>query len=171
MPHLNDPGTDLTVDVFVVHEDRVLLRVHDKFGVWLTPGGHIERHESPNEAALREVMEEVGLQVELVPPAEFVELAGDALGDGRDLIPPRYVNEHAISPTHRHVTLIYFARPLPGAATAVAPQLAEDRSDRWHWWTTDELRAPNSEVPRVVREHALAALSELRAANCGNAPC
>ena len=161
MPHFNDPGTDLTVDVFVVNGSRVLLRVHDKFGVWLTPGGHIEPHESPNEAALREVIEEVGLCVELVPPASFVELAGNAVGDGRDLIPPRYLNEHAITQTHRHVTLIYFARLLPGSSTEVAPQDARDRSDRWHWWSADELRAPDNDVPDVVREHALSALREL----------
>jgi 8-oxo-dGTP pyrophosphatase MutT (NUDIX family) len=161
VPHSNDPGTHLTVDVFVVQEDRVLLRVHDKFGVWLTPGGHIEARESPNEAALREVWEEVGLRVEVTPPPDFVPLAGDAVGDGRDIIPPRYVNEHAISATHRHVTLIYFARPLPESSVAVSPRTEDDRSDRWHWWSADELRVPDSSVPNVVREHALAALAEL----------
>lgn len=161
MPHFNDPGTDLTVDVFVVHEDRVLLRVHDKLGVWLTPGGHIERNESPNEAALREVWEEVGLRVQLVPPPGFVPLAGEATGDGRDLIPPRYLNEHTISRTHRHVTLIFFARPIPGSAIEVEARLEDDRSESWHWWSADELQAADCPVPSVVRAHALAALGEL----------
>lgn len=161
MPHLNDPGTDLTVDVFVVHADRVLLRVHDKHGIWLTPGGHIEPDESPNEAALREVWEEVGLRVELVPPAGFRPFAGEAPGDGRDLVPPRYLNEHRISETHRHVTLIFFGRPLRGSAVELTARAEGDRSERWHWWSAEELDAPGCGVPSVVREHALAALREL----------
>jgi 8-oxo-dGTP pyrophosphatase MutT (NUDIX family) len=158
MPHFNDPGTDIAVDVFIVHEDRVLLRVHDKYGIWLTPGGHRELHESPNEAALREVWEEVSLQVELLPPPGCV-LAADE--NSRDLVPPRYINEHAISATHRHVTLIYFARPLPGSSTVVTPQAEGDRSDRWYWWSADELCDSDCPVSSVVRDHALAALAAL----------
>lgn len=60
MPHIHE-RIDWTVDVLIVHEDRVLLRKHDKYKVWLMVGGHIELDEGPEEAALREVQEEVGL--------------------------------------------------------------------------------------------------------------
>ena len=49
-----------TVEVFVVYGNKVLLRKHDKYGIWLSVGGHIELDEDPNQAALREVREEVG---------------------------------------------------------------------------------------------------------------
>lgn len=39
------------------------MRRHDKYKIWLGVGGHIELDEDPNQAALREVKEEVGLAV------------------------------------------------------------------------------------------------------------
>ncbi|MCF7833998.1 MAG: NUDIX domain-containing protein [Candidatus Pacebacteria bacterium] len=56
---------DFTVEVFIVFQNKVLLRLHEKLGKWISVGGHIEQHENPIEAAKREVMEEVGLEVEL----------------------------------------------------------------------------------------------------------
>jgi 8-oxo-dGTP pyrophosphatase MutT (NUDIX family) len=41
----------------------VLLHLHRKLGMWLPPGGHIERDELPDDAAVREVFEETGLRV------------------------------------------------------------------------------------------------------------
>ena len=59
-------GRHFTVAVFVVWEGRVLLHLHRKLGMWLPPGGHIERDELPDDAAVREVLEETGVEVELV---------------------------------------------------------------------------------------------------------
>lgn len=54
MPHIHEK-IDFTVQAFVVHKNKVLLRKHDKHGVWVGVGGHIELDENPNEAILREV--------------------------------------------------------------------------------------------------------------------
>jgi 8-oxo-dGTP pyrophosphatase MutT (NUDIX family) len=59
-------GRHFTVAVFVVWEGKVLLHLHRKLGMWLPPGGHIEKNELPNEAAVREVLEETGIRVRLV---------------------------------------------------------------------------------------------------------
>jgi 8-oxo-dGTP pyrophosphatase MutT (NUDIX family) len=59
-------GRHFTVAVFVVWEGKVLLHLHRKLGMWLPSGGHIERDELPDEAAVREVFEETGVKVELV---------------------------------------------------------------------------------------------------------
>jgi 8-oxo-dGTP pyrophosphatase MutT (NUDIX family) len=56
---------DVTVEVFVVFRNRVLLRKHEKYGIWLSVGGHIEPDEDPNQAAVREVREEAGLEIAL----------------------------------------------------------------------------------------------------------
>ena len=56
---------DWAVSVFVVWRGRVLLHRHRKLGVWLPPGGHVEPHELPDDAAVREVLEETGYVVEL----------------------------------------------------------------------------------------------------------
>jgi 8-oxo-dGTP pyrophosphatase MutT (NUDIX family) len=59
-------GRHFTVAVFVVWEGKVLLHLHRKLAMWLPPGGHVERDEIPDDAAVREVFEETGLNVELV---------------------------------------------------------------------------------------------------------
>jgi 8-oxo-dGTP pyrophosphatase MutT (NUDIX family) len=78
MAHIHTkPGqVDHTVEVFVVSGGKVLLRKHDKYGIWLSVGGHIELDEDPNQAALREVKEEVGLDTELLQP-ETLEVSND----------------------------------------------------------------------------------------------
>ena len=50
----------------MVWEGKVLLHHHRKLEMWLPPGGHIERDELPDDAAVREVWEETGIRVVLV---------------------------------------------------------------------------------------------------------
>lgn len=45
---------------------RVALVFHSEVDVWTTPGGAIEPLETPADAAVREMWEETGLEVELV---------------------------------------------------------------------------------------------------------
>lgn len=50
----------------VVHEDRVLLvRSATTREQWAFPGGKAERGETPEQTAIREVKEEVGLDIEV----------------------------------------------------------------------------------------------------------
>lgn len=49
----------------VVNEDLQLLLV-DNAGVWWIPGGQVEPGESPSSCAVREVLEETGVQVSIV---------------------------------------------------------------------------------------------------------
>ena len=56
-----------TVSGLILNEQRkILLIYHNKFNVWLYPGGHIEENETPDEALIREVYEETGLKVEII---------------------------------------------------------------------------------------------------------
>lgn len=51
--------------LFVDHENRVLM-VHPTYkAYWDIPGGYVESTESPLDACVREVQEELGLQVEV----------------------------------------------------------------------------------------------------------
>ena len=61
MPHIHEK-VDFTVEVFIVYKNKVLLRMHDKHHAWISIGGHIELGEDPEESAIREVKEEVGLE-------------------------------------------------------------------------------------------------------------
>jgi 8-oxo-dGTP pyrophosphatase MutT (NUDIX family) len=56
-------------------DDRLLLiheRIQDGTTHWLTPGGGVEPGESPQSAAAREAIEEVGLEIMLAPDAPAV---------------------------------------------------------------------------------------------------
>jgi ADP-ribose pyrophosphatase YjhB (NUDIX family) len=56
---------DLGVSVLVVDRGRVLLTKREDFEVWCLPGGSVEAGESLGQAAIREVREETGLEIEL----------------------------------------------------------------------------------------------------------
>src|SRR5215216_1442717 len=90
---------DFTATTFVVHEQRTLLLHHRKLRMWLPPGGHIDPHELPDQAALREVREESGLEVELLA-------LGGKLGKVRVLPQPHCILLENISPGHQHIDLI-----------------------------------------------------------------
>lgn len=117
MPHLHDK-IDFTVAIFVVHNQHVLLVHHRALDKWLPLGGHIELDEDPEQAALREVREESGIEVTLLgerpPPTE----AGT-----RALLALRFPDIHRISATHEHIGMISFAKPRdPDAALQLAPR-------------------------------------------------
>lgn len=67
--------------------DRLLLLHHADGGHWAPPGGAIEPDESPADAAVRECLEETGLQVRPVqilgvyggPPCEVTYANGDVV--------------------------------------------------------------------------------------------
>ena len=57
-----DPG-HVTASAFILDpDDRLLLILHEKLGLWLQPGGHVELTDRDvEESARREVREEVGI--------------------------------------------------------------------------------------------------------------
>lgn len=46
----------------------VLLVYNEKLSKWLQPGGHIEGFETPIEAAIRETLEESGIEIQVKGP-------------------------------------------------------------------------------------------------------
>ncbi len=154
MPHIHEK-IDFVADVFVVHEDKVLIRRHDKYDKWLAVGGHIELDEDPNLAAVREVKEEVGLDVELV--GESPQLRNKEWSSYRELIPPRYMNIHDISSTHQHISLIYFAKSI---SDKVVNEGAE-RSRGYKWFTKPDLEKNKEKISESIKFYALKALEEL----------
>lgn len=135
-----------TVAVFVVHRGHVLLHPHPKIGLWLPPGGHIEPHELPDDAALRETVEETGLPVRLVGSAGIPH---DAPGSPRQLLRPEGIQVEDITPGHQHIDLIYFAVPLDeGAPDGSVDREAVDGSG-------DQAAVHGSGLPVVSGEHGM----------------
>lgn len=117
-----------TVAVFVVEQGHVLLHLHARTGLWLPPGGHIEPGELPDEAALREVMEEAGIAVRLVGGTGIDHHAEDA---PRQLVRPEGVQLEDISPDHQHIDLVYFAVPEHSLPEGALPELGGEGGMRW----------------------------------------
>ncbi|NIP40573.1 MAG: NUDIX domain-containing protein, partial [Candidatus Aenigmarchaeota archaeon] len=57
---------EIVINAHVIHDNRILLTHHKKFDKWVAPGGHIERGEIPDDAVVREVKEELNLDVEIL---------------------------------------------------------------------------------------------------------
>lgn len=126
------PRREFTVAVFVVDGDRVLLHYHAKLGRWLPPGGHIEPNELPDEAAVREVAEETGLEVELVGERAL------PLATPVQLVRPAGIQLENIGHDHEHIDLVYFAVP---RVAGQVPHGTHAQASRAGWYRLDELAA------------------------------
>jgi inosine/xanthosine triphosphatase len=125
---------DFAVSCFVLHAGKLLLLWHRKLAMWLPPGGHVDAGELPDDAAVREVLEETGLTVELMSQPAFTGIPGP-----RPLARPEGVQLEDIAPNHQHIDFVYFARVAPGQPAEIKPNLAE--SGRVAWFTPAEVAA------------------------------
>lgn len=66
MSQNNELEKHFTASALIIDNGKVLLLHHKKLGVWLYPGGHIEKNETPEQAVRREVEEETGLNIEII---------------------------------------------------------------------------------------------------------
>jgi len=110
-----------TATTYVVNDGATALHAHERLGIRLPPGGHVDRDELPHEAALREIREETGLEAELVATESSIEGPNT-----RGLPEPAHLMLHDInvhedgSVGHQHVDHLYYA---PG-------RLSRNRAER-----------------------------------------
>lgn len=152
MPHIHDK-IDFTAEAFIVHKNKVLLRKHDKYHIWLSVGGHIELNEEPNEAVIREIKEEVGLDVDIFHKG----LPLTQRDQYKELIPPEFLNIHKINETHKHISLVYFAK----SNTDKITQSENEKSDECKWFSKEELEDPKYQIGEQIKIYARAALQKL----------
>jgi 8-oxo-dGTP pyrophosphatase MutT (NUDIX family) len=129
-------GTDLvvvpSVSVLVFDaQGRVLLARHAETGRWVIPGGSVEPHEPPADAAVREMWEETGLHVE---PTRVLGVYG-----GPELH-VTYANGDQVS----YLTTVFEGRVLGGDARHDGVEILEIR-----WVAPAEI--PALDVPAWVR--------------------
>jgi len=141
---LPDPTRDFAATTFVVQGDKTLLLWHKKTQAWLPPGGHIEPDELPDAAAVREVLEETGLHIELFGEPE-------SWGSVHVLRTPVCVLLEDISPGHQHIDLIYFGR-VTGGRLRIDPHEASE----FRWWSHRDLASQEiAEDIRILGQQAI----------------
>ncbi len=109
-----DP-THVTASAIVVGPRGVVLHKHRRLHRWLQPGGHLDAGETPEEAVIRECLEETGLAV--THPAE-----GPALV---------HVDVHPAANGHVHLDLRYL---VSGPDEDPAPAPGESQDVAWFTW-------------------------------------
>ena len=120
--------------------DGALLLVRQSYrNRWGVPGGLVKRGEVPADAARREVLEEVGLEIELIGEPSVV-----------------------VEPVPRRVDVVYRARPVAGTGDEVTPTSPEITEARW--FAPDQLPELQAETSA-----ALVALVRSRATTPGGA--
>ncbi|MFC6836051.1 NUDIX hydrolase [Halomarina ordinaria] len=148
--------------VYVVNDGATALHEHERLGMWLPPGGHLDRDELPHEAAAREVREETGLDVDLLAPTGDVgsETARSLPTPQQFLLEDIDVHPDG-SVSHQHVDFVYYGR-VPSRDIDPAGHDEADAA-RWEWFTREDLRANADRLePDVVEvgRRAIAAVGE-----------
>jgi ADP-ribose pyrophosphatase YjhB (NUDIX family) len=116
-------------------DGRVLLIRQSYRRHWGLPGGLLQRHEHPSDAARREIFEEVGLEVKLVSEPAVV-----------------------IDATPRRIDIVYRARPeRDGEADDVRPSSVEIVEAKW--FAPTELPDLQWETAQAIQALARASLS------------
>ncbi len=116
--------------------------------MWLPCGGHIEKDELPDDAAVREVREEAGVLIRLVAEKAL------SVEPPRQLLRPRGIQLEQIYEGHEHIDLIYLAvpqEPYDGSLRADDPSLG--------WYSRSELG--QLDLSSEVLTWSLLALDEL----------
>jgi 8-oxo-dGTP pyrophosphatase MutT (NUDIX family) len=158
MPHINEK-IDFTASAYIVCDNKVLLRFHEKHHRWLIPGGHIELGDDPMETVIKEAKEETGLDIRIVadPVMQYPSL--DKGDDGVDLPLPIFINRHRVNEGHEHIDLMYAAETDTMDINPGEGELSDPKSFRWV--TAEELE--NLEDVSVrVKHHALMALEKVK---------
>lgn len=137
---MNKFRNDFVASCVVVHSEtkKFLLVHHKKLGVWLPPGGHIDEGELPHEAAVREVKEETGIDVELIHGDGAVRKEIVSVPQ----IPLPFCILHENIPAskkdveHMHVDFIYLAKP-------TGEQILTENPEEVHalgWYSGEEIK-------------------------------
>jgi len=149
-----------TATTYVVESGAVALHEHDGLGIWLPPGGHVDRDELPHEAALREVREELGMDVELI--AERGDIESDTV---EPLPEPQHFQLADVNVTeqgvgHQHVDMVFYAR---APHREIDPADGEAPATAWEWFDADDLAAATDRLDEDVIAIGRRAISTVEA--------
>lgn len=139
---------------YIVRDGKTLLLYHKKLQMWLPPGGHIDEGELPEEALRREILEETGLEVEILSPRRSPGPAEDGVVY---LHIPNHVQLEDIPNHAQHIDLIYFCRAKDGEAA-----FRQEEHDGMRWHSLEDLKGPH--IREEVRATSALAIRTVEAA-------
>lgn len=128
----SDLGYFLIASGYLVHRRQVLLVYHNRFKLWVPPGGHLEAGETFAQAATREFAEETGIAVEAISAGPQVR---DADTNATPEALPFYVDVEREGFAKPALVQFYYVRAT-GSLT-VRPQLSE--VDDCQWFKSEDL--------------------------------
>jgi 8-oxo-dGTP pyrophosphatase MutT (NUDIX family) len=138
---------DFTISAVIVHDNKVLLVKHPRYGKWLVPGGHVELSEDPEEALYREVEEETGLEATLLVPKPDIETAG-----AKVLPLPNYMDVHEANAPHKHISMVYYMTSESNEAKL------SDEHEEIRWVSREELDDPELNLQPEIKRNITEAL-------------
>ncbi len=105
-----DKPVHLSAGAIVFNGNKILAIKRNKepfAGQWSVVGGHVEEKELPHEAALRELKEEAGLELDIVDP--YIEVPTDFPEGLKRLPQPILISLLPVS-DHYHISFTYAAK-------------------------------------------------------------
>ncbi len=119
-PFAESHPTHVTASAIVITDGGVLLHLHKRLGIWTGPGGHVDGTELPEDAVVRETLEETGI-----------------LARHPDGVPQMFhVDVHPSAKGHIHLDLRYLLRADPAT-----PKPPEGESQEVAWVPMAEAKA------------------------------
>jgi len=141
----------VTATVYVVHPnddgDAVALHEHDKHGLWLAPGGHVERDELPTRPGSARSGKASASTWNSSPTGTTSRVRPPGRSPARPRATGRH-QRHRRGVGHQHVDLIYYAE---APHRDIDPEPGEQPAGHWDWVTKTEL-ADREEIPPDVSE-------------------
>jgi 8-oxo-dGTP diphosphatase len=146
MPHINEQY-DFVIAAYIVFNDRALLVYHPRYEMWAPVGGHVELDEDPEEALIREVKEETGLEVTFLNSKPEIKWPGT-----KYIHAPQFIDTHDANPPHKHIALTYFLKAKHGRS------VKSDEHTQMRWFSRDELEKKSGELTAPVHFYAQEAI-------------